>query len=107
MVVYSNFGGILLGAFDGNGEMVGFSIAFPAFIEEKLYLHSHQLGVLEEKRLKGVGFKIKLKQREFALRRGYDLIAWTFDPLQGVNAYFNLRKLGVIVKNILGTFTVK
>ncbi len=104
MVIYSKFGGMVLGAFDENKNMIGFLIAFPAFMGNKLYLHSHMLGVLAEKRFKGIGFKIKLKQREIAIKRGYDLVAWTFDPLQGVNANFNLRKLGVVISTYYRNF---
>ena len=104
MCVYSNFGGVVLGAFDEKDKMIGFSIAFPGMLNGKTYLHSHMLGLLEEERLKGLGFKIKVKQREVALRKGYDLVCWTFDPLQGVNANFNFRKLGVISNKYFRNF---
>ena len=29
---------------------------------------------------------------------GLDLIEWTFDPLQALNAHFNFAKLGVVVE---------
>ena len=41
---------------------------------------------------------LKLKQREDALSRGVDLIEWTFDPLEIKNAYFNMERLGAIVR---------
>jgi predicted GNAT superfamily acetyltransferase len=44
----------------------------------------------------GIGFELKLAQRNEALRQGIPEIAWTFDPLQARNAHFNLRKLGVV-----------
>src|SRR5262249_490533 len=36
-----------------------------------------------------------------ALARGIDLIEWTFDPLQVNNAYFNLVRLGAVVRRYL------
>jgi predicted GNAT superfamily acetyltransferase len=42
-----------------------------------------------------------LAQRDDALARGIDLIEWTFDPLQLRNAYFNIVRLGVIVRQYL------
>jgi predicted GNAT superfamily acetyltransferase len=62
--------------------------------EGEVYLHSHVLGVLPSLRRRGIGFALKLHQRAWALRRGFRLIAWTFDPLVARNAYFNVAKLG-------------
>ena len=41
---------------------------------------------------------LKLRQREDALARGIDLIEWTFDPLEIKNAFFNIERLGAIVR---------
>jgi predicted GNAT superfamily acetyltransferase len=67
------------------------------------------LGVMPGYRDRGVGRMLKLKQREDALSRGIDLIEWTFDPLELKNAFFNLERLGAIVRryveNQYGTTT--
>jgi predicted GNAT superfamily acetyltransferase len=41
-----------------------------------------------------VGYRLKLAQRREALRRKQHAITWTFDPMQPLNAYFNMGKLG-------------
>ena len=41
---------------------------------------------------------LKLSQREDALSRGIELMEWTFDPLEIKNAYFNIERLGVIIR---------
>ena len=41
----------------------------------------------------------RLAQREDALARGIPLIEWSFDPFEAKNAYFNLERLGAIVRN--------
>jgi predicted GNAT superfamily acetyltransferase len=41
---------------------------------------------------------LKFAQRDAALARGFDLIEWTFDPLEIKNAYFNIERLGAIVR---------
>src|SRR5262249_47606355 len=46
----------------------------------------------------GVGRLLKLRQREDALNRGIGLIEWTFDPLEIKNAFFNMERLGAIVR---------
>ncbi len=45
-----------------------------------------------------VGRLLKLKQREDALARDIELVEWTFDPLELRNAYFNIEKLGAVVR---------
>jgi predicted GNAT superfamily acetyltransferase len=97
-VVASKIGGQALGAFDG-ALMIGFCLAIPGLkAGAKGYLHSHMLGVLPEYNNRGAGRLLKLAQREDALERRIDLIEWTFDPLEIKNAYFNIEKLGAIIR---------
>ncbi len=108
-VVASKVGGQVFGAFDGP-RMIGFCLAIPGLkAGGKSYLHSHMLGVLPEYRDAGVGRRLKLVQRDEALGRGIDLIEWTFDPLEIKNAFFNIERLGAIVRryvfNQYGTTT--
>jgi len=108
-VVATKVGGQAFGAYDGNG-MVGFLLSIPGLKPGGgSYLHSHMLGVLAEYRNKGVGRMLKLRQREDALERGIGLIEWTFDPLELKNAFFNMERLGAIVRryveNQYGTTT--
>jgi predicted GNAT superfamily acetyltransferase len=80
--------------------MIGFSFMLYARGRhgEGPYLHSQLVGVLPEHRDKNVGFLIKTAQRHYALELGVDKIEWTFDPLQGRNAYFNIQKLGTLIR---------
>ena len=97
-VVYGEIGGQLFGAYDGD-EMAGFLIAVPGIKPgPRPYLHSHMLGVLPAWRDAGIGRRLKLRQREEALGRGIELIEWTFDPLELKNAFFNLERLGAVVR---------
>ena len=88
-------GGVLIGAFD-NSRMVGFVFGFPGLDENRLILHSDMLAVKAEYRSHGIGYQLKLAQRERALEKGIDMITWTFDPLQAANAHLNFSRLGVI-----------
>ena len=56
------------------------------------------LGILPDYRNAGLGRRMKLAQREFALAEGVNLIEWTFDPLQAKNAFFNIERLGCIAR---------
>ena len=88
-------GGVLLGAFAGE-ELIGFSLGFPGIEDGRATLHSDMLGVKREFRSLGLGYKLKLAQRQAALARGIDRVTRTFDPLQSRNAYLNFAKLGVV-----------
>lgn len=88
-------GGVLLGAFDDQ-TLVGFVYGFVAEEDGEMAHHSHMLAVKHAYRNFNLGYKLKLAQREEVLAQGINLITWTFDPLQSLNAYFNFTKLGVI-----------
>jgi predicted GNAT superfamily acetyltransferase len=96
-VVAPKIGGQVVGAFDGD-DLVGFAIAFPGVREGAVYLHSQMLAVRKEYRNLGVGRGLKLAQRADALERRFDLMEWTFDPLEIKNAYLNIEKLGAIAR---------
>lgn len=90
-------GATLIGAFEPRGRMVGFAYAVVGMKGGRPMMWSHMTGVLPEFR-GGLGYRLKLAQRDRALAQGYDLIEWTFDPLQAMNAHFNFAKLGGIVE---------
>jgi predicted GNAT superfamily acetyltransferase len=94
-LVAQRIGGQVLGAFDGD-TIVGFAMALPGYRNGHSYLHSHMLAVLSEYRNAGLGRRLKLAQREDAIARGFDLMEWTFDPLEIKNAHLNVARLGAI-----------
>jgi chorismate synthase len=95
LVAAREAGGVLIGAFAGDA-LVGFVYGFPSFERGRLAHHSHMLAVKPEYRNFDLGRRLKFAQREHVLAQGIDLISWTFDPLQSLNAYFNFGKLGVV-----------
>ena len=99
-VVAHHTGGQVIGAFD-QGKMIGFTLAVAAMRGGKSFLHSHMTAVLAEYRDRGVGRRLKLFQRQDALRRGIDLIEWTFDPLEFRNAHFNFVRLGAVARRYI------
>jgi len=104
-------GGLLLGAYDDE-KFIGFALSFPGFFyqneserdsvrdsEQNSYIVKHcslMAAVLPEYQSRGIGHQLKLNQRDYVLDQGVELITWTFDPLQSLNAHFNFNKLGVI-----------
>jgi predicted GNAT superfamily acetyltransferase len=96
-VVSEKIGGQTIGAFEGN-EMVGFAFSLPGTRGGQSYVHSHMLAVRQSYRNSGLGRRLKLAQREQALKRGFDLMEWTFDPLEIKNSHLNLVRLGAITR---------
>lgn len=99
LITAAKNGGIFVGAFDG-GAMVGFAFGFLGSevasdgSARRLKHTSHMLGVVPDVRVKGLGAHLKWFQRQVALAQGLDLMTWTYDPLQAVNAHLNLARLG-------------
>lgn len=94
-VVGSKIGGQVIGAFERD-TLVSFALAFPGSRNGHSYLHSHMLAVRADHRNAGLGRRMKLFQRDDAIARGFELIEWTYDPLEIKNAYLNLERLGAI-----------
>lgn len=102
-------GGILVGAFDDSERMVGFAFSIVGVKGGRPTQWSHMMGVVPEHRRSGLGRALKLAQRDRALAAGFELMEWTFDPLQALNAHLNFFKLGVVcdeyVRNLYGEST--
>lgn len=96
-VVGEKIGGQVIGGFESK-TLVGFAFSIPGVRGGHSYLHSHMLAVHKDYRNVGLGRRLKLFQREDALQRGFELIEWTFDPLEIKNAYLNIEKLGAIAR---------
>ena len=96
-VVANKIGGQVIGAFDGD-DLVGFALAIPGNRNGHSYLHSQMLAVRKQYRNGGLGRRLKLFQGDDAIARGFDLMEWTFDPLEIKNAYLNIEKLGAIAR---------
>jgi predicted GNAT superfamily acetyltransferase len=97
LVALHRFGGVCIGAFDGDC-MVGFVCGFTAIVKGSVFHHSHMLAVLSDYRGGRLGEKLKWAQRERVRREGLALINWTFDPLQAPNANLNINRLCAIAR---------
>ncbi len=97
LIAMHHYGGILVGAFERD-RMVGFVCGFSGWDRGRVFHHSHMLGVLPEHRGSGLGERLKWAQRERVVEQGIELINWTFDPLQAVNANLNVNRLAAVVR---------
>ncbi|MDQ7064515.1 MAG: GNAT family N-acetyltransferase [candidate division KSB1 bacterium] len=94
LMVSQKIGGVAAGAFAEDGEMVGFVFGISGFRNGKKVHWSDMLAVKPQYRDHGLGWKLKMYQREAVLALGVEIIYWTYDPLEARNAHLNLNKLG-------------
>lgn len=89
--------------YEQHGRPIGGGVGFFGPPQDAV-LHSHMVGVLPSAAGRGIGLAIKHHQRQWCLERGVREMTWTFDPLIGRNAAFNLRKLGARAEKYLENF---
>ncbi|MHA1864883.1 MAG: GNAT family N-acetyltransferase [Candidatus Heimdallarchaeaceae archaeon] len=89
-------GAVLIGAYDRD-ELIGYVWGWIGNLPEYgFFIYSHHNAVKKAYQNLGLGFKLKIEQRKWAIKKGFKLINWTFDPLQSKNAFLNLHKLGAV-----------
>ena len=103
LIVTRHAGGFTLGSFV-DGKLVGFVLSVLAYRGNQRMFYSHMTAVDQNYQNLGLGTKLKWAQRERALSDGVGFIKWTFQPVQARNAYFNLEKLGAIVREYTPNF---
>lgn len=96
MKVTQRLGGVVGGAFDDEGRMIGFVYGMTGIERGRTVHWSDILAVKPGLRDGGVGRRLKLFQREAVLELGVTRMYWTFDPLESRNAYLNLARLGAL-----------
>ena len=110
----SHYGGHIVGAYD-DSQLVGFVMGFvgtdididhrdarPAMAN--LLIMSKRMLVLPRYRGRNIGFRLKMAQRDIALRQAIRLVTWTFDPMLAPNAHLNIRKLGGVIQRFSANY---
>src|SRR5437660_3484378 len=103
LIVSREAGGWTLAAFN-QGKIVGFVHHLAAVRGDEIFGYSHMMAVAADYQNLGVGAKLKWAQRGRALSEGRDFIKWTFEPMRGRNAHFNLIRLGVVIREYAVNF---
>lgn len=93
MTRVQKYGGLLQGLFLDE-ICVGFSYGIMGKWQGEIFFFSYSVAVLKEHQGKGFGFLLKKAQRQEVMEMGYDVIRWNYDPLESLNAYFNIHRLG-------------
>ena len=93
-----NGGFVALGYVDGDPDPAGFVFGFLGIYDYHFRHHSHMLAVREPHRRTGLAVALKEAQRDHCLDQGIEIMAWTADPLEALNARFNFAKLGTYAR---------
>lgn len=92
--VSQRLGGVVAGAFQPDGRLVGFVFGMTGVESGRLVHWSDMLAVRSEVRDQGIGRRLKAFQRDAVRELGVAVIYWTFDPLVARNAHLNINALG-------------
>jgi chorismate synthase len=95
--VAQRIGGVVVGAFDPEGSLLGFVFGLTGVERGKIVHWSDMLAVAPSARNLGLGRRLKEHQRCLVRELGASVIYWTYDPLIARNAHLNLNRLGVRV----------
>lgn len=87
-------GGVLAGAFDTAGRLLGLVFGITGVRNGRVIHWSDMLAVHPDARDRGIGFALKCHQRHTLLARGVVAAEWSFDPLEARNAHLNFNRLG-------------
>ena len=94
--ISQKMGGVVAGAFDDTGRMLGFIYGMSGFRFGQRAHWSHMLAVTRDARGLGLGRELKAFQREILLELEVGTVYWTYDPLVARNANLNLNRLGAL-----------
>jgi predicted GNAT superfamily acetyltransferase len=102
LVAAQRYGGLVAGAFDDQNQMLGFVFGFLGTTSDGHVKHcSHMLGIRPNVQHQNIGYRLKLFQRQYVMKQGWDLMTWTYDPLECPNATLNIAKLGGLVRTYI------
>jgi predicted GNAT superfamily acetyltransferase len=97
LLVAQKTGGILAGAFEGDGPLLGFVFGMAGLVNGEMVHWSDMLAVRSDARDRGIGRALKAFQRDAVRALGIKTMYWTYDPQVVKNAHLNLNVLGAQV----------
>ena len=93
LLVVQKTGGVVAGAFDDSGRMLGFVFGVTGLKDGKLIHWSDMLAVHPDAQGMHLGEQLKDYQRDKCRAMGIATMYWTYDPLVARNAHLNLNRL--------------
>jgi len=97
LLVAQKLGGVVAGAFDDSGRLLGFVFGVTGIKDGKVVHWSDMLAVHPDAQGHHLGERLKEYQRQKCHAMGIDLMYWTYDPLVARNAHLNLGRMGARV----------
>lgn len=93
LLVAQKTGGVVAGAFDDSGLMLGYVFGVTGLKDGKLIHWSDMLAVRPEAQGLHLGERLKAYQRDKCRTMGIATMYWTYDPLVARNAHLNLNRM--------------
>lgn len=93
LLVSQKTGGVVAGAFDDAGRMLGFVFGVAGVKDGRLIHWSNMLAVHPDAQGMHLGERLKAHQRDKCRAMGIQTMYWTFDPLVARNAHLNLSRM--------------
>jgi predicted GNAT superfamily acetyltransferase len=91
-------GGLVLGAYDSDDVLLGFTFTAPAFDAKGPYHYLHMIGVRPGSEGAGIGEALLRSHALHSRSAEIDRVMWTYDPLESRNAALYVHKAGAIVE---------
>ncbi len=97
-----NGGFVALGYADGDSAPGAIVFGFLGIYDYHFRHHSHAIGVLVERRRRGLALALKEAQRDHCLDQGVEVMTWYADPLDVAHIAFSVARLGAYARALEG-----
>lgn len=104
LIAFQEIGGVVLVAYDKNNRPVGLLCGYNSFKNGEVFHYIHFCGALPEYADSDLSKQLRITAREYLLEEGISRAMWLIDPLNPIEAYTSIHKLGGIAREYIRNF---
>ncbi|MEM3398969.1 MAG: hypothetical protein QW724_05440 [Nitrososphaerota archaeon] len=104
LIAFQEIGGVVLVAYDENNRPIGLLCGYNSFKNGEVFHYIHFCGVLPEYSHTDLSKQLRMTARESLLEEGIRQAMWLIDPLNPVEAYMSIHKLGGVAREYIRNF---
>lgn len=104
LIAFQEIGGVVLVAYDQNSRPIGLLCGYSSFKNGEVFHYIHFCGVLPEYINTDLSKQLRIMAREYLLEEGIHQAMWLIDPLNPIEAYTSIHKLGGIAREYIRNF---
>lgn len=94
LIAFQSMGGVVLVAYDEYNKPVGLLCGYTSYSKGEVFYYMHLCGVLPEYANSELPVMMKMAMRDQLLEEGIDNAIWLIDPLNALEAYISIHRLG-------------